>query len=278
MLETFLYWLFLFFLFNVLGWAVESVIESISHKRPLNRGFLAGPYIPIYGIGGILFALTGLPLKTAFDNIYVNIFLVFFVGMSLATLLEYMAGGILERVFKKQLWDYSTLKITNKFQYKNRISLVSSIFWGLLSLLMTYFLYGIVSGFVLSLDFRVLVTVNIIMALLMGTDTFIQIRRYGHIREFLEKLPHEQLREVIFKNLLRMGKREHIREFREAFYVKIKENVESAKENVKENVKSAKENVKENVKSAKENVKKNIQKLRSADDNGEQSEEGTDEI
>jgi len=257
-LEIFLQWLFLFFLFNVMGWCIESTVESISHKRPINRGFLAGPYIPIFGVGGVLFALIGIPLREAFDNIFVNIFLVFFVGMSLATLLEYMVGGLLERLFKKRFWDYSKLKLTNKYHYNNRISLIASVFWGVLSLFMSFVLYDIVSAFVQSLSFDLIVIVCFIMAFTMLLDTVIQVRRYGHIREFLEKMPHEQLKEAILKHLLRTGTRQQIREFRNAFYQNIKENVEAIKENVKENVETIKENVKENVETIKENAKENL--------------------
>jgi uncharacterized membrane protein len=259
-LDTFLYWLFLFFIFNVMGWVLESVIESINHKRLINRGSLAGPYIPIYGIGGILFALVGIPLKSAFPNVFLNIFLVFFVGMSLATLLEYMVGSFLERAFKKQYWDYSSLKLTNKFTYKNRISLVSSIFFGLCALFQAYFLYDVVSDFTNSLHEYTIIIANIVMTLLIGTDALIQIKRQERVRAFLEKLSYEQLRETLLKKLLKTGRTQQIREFRDAVYKNIKDNVETIKENAKENV--------DNI---KENVKKNINKLR--DTETEETEE-----
>jgi len=248
MLETFLYWLFLFFVFNVAGWIIESIVESVNHKRLINRGFLAGPYIPIFGVGGIFFAAIGQPLKNAYDSPYVNVFLVFFVGMLVATALEYAAGSILERVFKKQFWDYSTLKLTYKFTYKNRISLVSSLFFGLCSLFMTYFLYGLVSGLTLLLPFHVLAGINIVMALVMVTDTVIQVRRYGHIRDFLRKLSYEELREALHKSLLRMGSRQQISEFRDAVFKNIKNINENVNENIRKlrNGNGKKENTAEN--------------------------------
>jgi len=238
MLETFLYWLFLFFLFNVMGWVLESIVESINHKRLINRGFLAGPYIPIYGVGGVLFAVVGIPLRTAYPNLYVNIFLVFFIGMLVATALEYVVGSILERVFKKQFWDYSTLKLTNKFTYKNRISLVSSLFFGLCALFMAFVLYDIVSGYVKVLPFEVLVVVDIVMTLLMGTDAIIQIKRHGRIRISLEKLSYEQLREALLKTLVRMGGTHQIREFRDVVF----KNIKSINETINENIKKLRPN------------------------------------
>jgi len=239
MVETFSYWLFLFFLFGFIGWILESIIESICHKRLINRGSLWGPYIPIYGVGGILFVLVGIPLKVAFDDVWLNVFLVYFVGMAMATLLEYWVGSILERVFKKQFWDYSTLKLTYKFTYKNRISLVSSIFFGFCSLFQTYFLYERADALAQSLNFYALLTINAVMTLAMGIDILVQIRRYERVQEFLQKLSYEQLRERLYRNLLKVASRSQIREYRDAVFKNVKDNVQ----NVKENVKTIKEKI-----------------------------------
>jgi len=200
MVEIFSYWLFLFFLFNIIGWVLECTIESLWHKRLINRGFLKGPYIPIYGIGGIMMALVGLPLKA-------NGFLVYIAGMLAATLLEYMVGSVLERVFKKQFWDYSMLQFT----YKNRISLMSSMFWGVLTLFQVYVLYDIVSPLadVIRLDVRV--GICIMMTLVMGIDALVQIKRQINIEKLLAKLSIEQARENLMRTIYRMGRRSEIR-------------------------------------------------------------------
>jgi uncharacterized membrane protein len=226
---TFSYWLFLFYLFSIIGWVLESIIESVNHKRLLNRGSLWGPYIPIYGVGGILFALVGIPLKEAeFQHYAMNVFLVFFVGMSLATLLEYWVGSFLERVFKKRYWDYSTLKLTSKFNYKNRVSLVSSIFFGICSLFQTYFLYERASSLVSSLNLYVIFAVNIFMTLAFGIDILVQVRRYKKVQEFLQKLSYEQIRERLYNRLLKTAGASQIREFRET----VLKNVENIKSKI----------------------------------------------
>ncbi|MCL1902916.1 MAG: putative ABC transporter permease [Oscillospiraceae bacterium] len=230
-----------------MGWVLESAIESVSHKRFINRGFLTGPYIPIYGIGGILFSLIGIPLKAFYPNPYINIILVFVVGALSATTLEYAAGSFLERAFKKQLWDYSALKITNKFSYKNRISLVSSLFWGVCSVFMTFFLYDVVSTFTLSLNMYLLAALSAVMTLIIGFDAIVQIKRHVNIQETLKKLSYEQLREFLMKNLLKTGKRRQIREFRDAVF-----------------------------KNINENIKKNIETIRRLRPNGEPENNGTD--
>ncbi|MDR0197450.1 MAG: putative ABC transporter permease [Oscillospiraceae bacterium] len=200
MFETYSYWLFLFFLFNVMGWALESVIESLYHRRPINRGFLRGPYIPIYGVGGIIMANVCMPFKE-------NGFAVFVVGMCAATSLEYCAGSVMERVFKKQFWDYSMLPFT----YKNRISLVSSLFWGVQALFMTYVLYDFVSPIVSAVNPFARHGVNAVMTVIMGMDAFIQIKRQENIDKILAKLPYEQVREVLTNTIMRIGNPSQVR-------------------------------------------------------------------
>lgn len=115
------YWLFTFCIYCMAGWVQESTIESLYHRRPINRGFLRGPYIPIYGVGGLLLLFICHPFRD-------NGFQVFFVALIACTALEYFTGWLMETMFGKQFWDYSMFRIT----YKNRISLVSSLFWGVM--------------------------------------------------------------------------------------------------------------------------------------------------
>ena len=39
------------FLFSILGWGMEVTLKFIQYHRFINRGFLIGPYCPIYGFG-----------------------------------------------------------------------------------------------------------------------------------------------------------------------------------------------------------------------------------
>ena len=103
--------LFLFYLFCNIGWVIESTVETLYRKSFINRGFLKGPYIPIYGFGGVTILVCCMPFNE-------NGFLVYLVGVLSCTALEYFVGWVMESIFQKQFWDYSMLKFT----YKNRIS------------------------------------------------------------------------------------------------------------------------------------------------------------
>ena len=160
------HWIFAFFLFTMIGWVQESILESLYHRKLINRGFLKGPYIPIYGVGGCLLLLCCLPFSY-------NGFLVFIVGMVSCTTLEFLVGLLMEKVFNKQFWDYSMFKLT----YKNRISLVPSLFWGVMALFMVYVLYGLVVYVCVRIPHIAVIVFDIVMAAAMLTDTIFTVRK-----------------------------------------------------------------------------------------------------
>lgn len=92
---------FIFFVYSVGGWCVETVRVSLKEKMFVNRGFLIGPYCPIYGSGAALLDVT--------LNYYTNHpFLYFFLSMTFCGILEYVTSYVLEKRFKARWWDYST--------------------------------------------------------------------------------------------------------------------------------------------------------------------------
>lgn len=112
----------LYVLYGRLGAGINyrvAVSQTADKQRLPQR-----PYIPIYGVGGLLLLFICHPFRD-------NGFQVFFVALIACTALEYFTGWLMETMFGKQFWDYSMFRIT----YKNRISLVSSLFWGVMGLI-----------------------------------------------------------------------------------------------------------------------------------------------
>ena len=186
--------LFMFFLFCNIGWVQESTIESLYHRRPINRGFLHGPYIPIYGVGGLAILFMCMPFKD-------NGFMVYFVGLLGCTVLEYFVGWLLEKIFHKQFWDYSMLKFT----YKNRISLLSSLFWGLLSLFMVYVLYGIIVEVVRLLPYQAIIGYDLIMTAAMVIDTIYTVSLQLEFRKKLKNLPYDKAKKLVTEKFIQLG-------------------------------------------------------------------------
>jgi len=111
-----------FVIYAFLGWVYESSYVSINKKTLVNRGFLNGPIIPIYGAGATLIYISFWQYREQYLLIFVG-------GMILATLLEYFTSLLMELLFHAKWWDYSHIK----FNYHGRVCLSVSLFWGVLS-------------------------------------------------------------------------------------------------------------------------------------------------
>lgn len=92
-------WFLIFMTYSFGGWLVEVIISIFSHRKFINRGFLVGPFCPIYGTGAILLAL----ILNTHDNI-IAIFCVSVIG---AGTLEYTTSFLMEKLFRVRWWDYS---------------------------------------------------------------------------------------------------------------------------------------------------------------------------
>ena len=90
--------LLLFFLLSTAGWLWEVLFVRISTGEAVNRGFLHGPWLPVYGTGGLLILfllsrLRGAPL--------------FLLSALLGGTVEFAASLLLEYFFHARWWDYS---------------------------------------------------------------------------------------------------------------------------------------------------------------------------
>jgi len=128
---------FIFTIYAFLGWCVEVVYSTIMSRKFANRGFLNGPYCPVYGFSIIAVITLLFPIK---DNL-----LVYFIGsVILTTLLEFIAGFILEKSFNKKWWDYSK----QVFNIKGYICLRASAVWGVACVFVAYILHPVVDRLV----------------------------------------------------------------------------------------------------------------------------------
>lgn len=130
--EAFIY----LFMYSVMGWICEVVYCSIPARKFINRGFLNGPYCPIYGTGALFILAVTLPFSR-------NPVLVFGVSLLCATGLEYFTGWLMEAIFQIRWWDYTN----QRFNLRGRICLKNSLLFGLLGLIMIYWVHPTVKGF-----------------------------------------------------------------------------------------------------------------------------------
>lgn len=111
-------WIFLIYAF--LGWCTEVAYAAIETKKFVNRGFLNGPVCPVYGFGILVVILVLTPLKK-------NFLLLFAGSVLLTSVIEFITGFLLEKLFHNQWWDYSE----ENFNLCGYICLKFSILWGL---------------------------------------------------------------------------------------------------------------------------------------------------
>lgn len=124
---NFPYLFLVFMLYSFAGYLCEIVCSSIKQKKLVNRGFLCGPYCPIYGVGSLFILFLLLRLKE--DPV-----VVFVLGAIITSALEYVTSFILEKIFHNKWWDYSD----EKFNIHGRIFLFNTLLFGFGSLVIIY--------------------------------------------------------------------------------------------------------------------------------------------
>lgn len=177
-------WLSFFYFYCIFGWCFESAYVSLKSRHLVNRGFLKGPWLPLYGSGAILVLWLTLPFQE-------TPVLVYLVGTLGATVLEFFTGEAMVRLFKVRYWDYSNQKI----QYKGHICLSSSIAWGFLSLLMVYVVHKPVESFIFWMHEEVVSVLTFGITVFIVYDFSNAFRNAMDLRELL--IQAEQIRDEL---------------------------------------------------------------------------------
>ncbi len=183
-------WLFFFYFYCFLGWCIESSFVSLTKRKLVNRGFMRGPFLPLYGSGAIMMLLMAKPFED-------NLVLVFLAGCIGATILEYVTGVTMEALFKVRYWDYSK----NKFNFQGHICLGTSLAWGGLTILMTEFLHKPVEKFVLSIPPKLLGLIVLVLTAYICADFALSFKAALDLKNVMFKL------EKVKEELAHMQKR-----------------------------------------------------------------------
>lgn len=170
-------WLLFLYIYCFIGWCWETAYVSIRRHKFVNRGFMHGPFLPIYGTGAIMMLVVSAPFQH-------NLILTYFAGMAGATALELVTGALMEALFKVRYWDYSN----QKFNYKGYICLSSSVAWGFFTILMTRFMHKPVESFVLGLPERLLNWGTIILTCYIVVDFAVSFHGALNLRILLDKM------------------------------------------------------------------------------------------
>lgn len=133
-------WFLYFWIYAALGWVYEVFLEVVVYRWGFsNRGFLFGPYLPVYGVGALLILvclrpLSRKPLRVGHVNLMPAV--VFVAVVALTTVVELIASYLLEWTTGGWLWDYTRYTI----QWQGRICLSASLRFGVGGMVILYLL------------------------------------------------------------------------------------------------------------------------------------------
>ncbi len=171
---TWIQWLFFFYFYCFFGWCFESVYVSIKEKKPINRGFMRGPFLPLYGTGALMMLIVSAPF-------WENLILTYIAGCIGATVLEYVTGVVMEALFRIRYWDYSD----QPFNFQGYICLGSSLAWGGLTILMTRLVHQPVANLVLAIPEGILTAVTMALSLVAVADFTLSFKAALDLRDVL---------------------------------------------------------------------------------------------
>lgn len=183
-------WLFFFYFYSFLGWCFESAWVSYRSRKFINRGFMRGPFLPLYGSGATMMLVVSMPFRD-------NVLLTYFAGCVGATALEYVTGVIMETLFKVRYWDYSD----RKFNFQGRICLRSTIVWGFFTIIMTGIGHQPVEKLVFMIPQRLLGYVTFLLTVYIAADLALSFKAAIDLRNILSKVQR------VKEELMRMQKR-----------------------------------------------------------------------
>lgn len=248
---TIIQWLFFFYFYCFFGWIFESTFVSVKSKKFVNRGFMRGPFLPIYGSGAIMMLVVSMPFQD-------NLILTYLAGCVGATALELVTGMAMEALFKVRYWDYSN----QKFNYKGHICLSSTIAWGFLTILMTEFLHKGVEKLIMAIPYGIVTCITMVVSVYMIIDFTLSFKTALDLRDILiglEKARAEMERIQKRLDVIVAVANDEIENRRQENNLRIEELMDS----IENRFLSLKERVKKNPSEFLEEVRDEITELRS---------------
>ena len=170
-------WISYFFIYSFIGWIWEVCLVFSREKHFVNRGFMHGPILPIYGFGAIMILAVTTPFKESLP-------LVFISGMIGATLLEYVTGAAMESLFHVRYWDYSD----NRFNLNGHICLMATLAWGVFSVIMVKWIHPPIEEWFHHFNWMFSQIMTLIVLIIATSDFSIAFYEAMDLREVIDQL------------------------------------------------------------------------------------------
>lgn len=248
----------LFFIYSIAGWIMETVNISLRNKKFTNRGFLIGPYCPIYGCGVVLITI----LLQKYHN---DIPATFFLSMMICGTLEYVTSYIMEKIFKARWWDYSS----RKFNINGRICLETLIPFGIAGTAITMWVNPFFLKYVNMVPAIAMHIILGMLSVIFIVDVSVSFKVILNLKEMSKEFKDntdeisDKVKKIVSKKMvpyIRLvnafpGIKENV------LYEKweeIKQKVEESKKEIRIKIDSSREELKAKVEKSREKFKNNI--------------------
>ena len=174
----------LFLVYSFIGWIIEVVFSFFVEGKFINRGFLVGPLVPIWGTAAVLITLILRPDDSLFNLIISSAFI--------GTFLEYVVNYSMEKIFKARWWDYSNLP----FNINGRVCLAYSCLFGLCGVLVVKVLNPIFFRMFLLMNGSVFCIAISILMVLVAIDFCISFNIVQKIKLSADSLKKDYTEEI----------------------------------------------------------------------------------
>lgn len=178
--ELFLY----FFIYSIIGWSAEMIYCRIYDGKWSDRGFLYGPYCPIYGCGGLIVIIFLEP----FAN---NKIAVFLLALVLTSVLEYVTSYLMEKIFDAKWWDYSDKPLN----INGRVYILNSILFGLFGLILTYIIHPYIKVIINYIPDSFVQYIVLLTMIILSVDFTLTLNSLLDFKEKLKEL--ESIKETM---------------------------------------------------------------------------------
>ena len=223
-------YMWIFFIYSIGGWIMESIRCWIRSGKFVNRGFLIGPYLPIYGVGLVLITL-------CLEKYVNDILILFCMSIVVCGLLEYFTSWIMEKVFRARWWDYHD----RKFNINGRVCLENLIPFGVAGTILLKwanpFLLELIYKMQPNTSFKILV----ILSIIISVDALISFTVIGNLKKTAKEVENKSVKDDT-----------------EEITKKVKEITTQKAEEIKENVQNMSDDILDSIAKKAEQTRKDI--------------------
>jgi uncharacterized protein len=177
---------------------METVFKSIRDKRFVNSGFLAGPFCPVYGMGALIIIQSVAMLDRSYVivNPFIDLIVKLVVAIVLTSLLEYLTGMILERLFNCKWWDYSD----EFFNIQGRVCLKYSIFWGAMAYLLIELIHPVYLAVINNISLASIYVVAGLLVAYFALDAIKSINDVLDLRQLMTARYEYSIEQILFRH------------------------------------------------------------------------------